>query len=101
MRKLAFLFVLFLTAGMMAQAADVTFKAVAPNAVVMGQQFRLAYTVNAEAKASDLRIPELADFDVLMGPSTSSSMSTQIINGSVSSETAHENDNSSRSLPPS
>lgn len=88
MRKLAFLFVLFLTAGMMAQAADVTFKAVAPNAVVMGQQFRLAYTVNAEAKASDLRIPELADFDVLMGPSTSSSMSTQIINGSVSSETA-------------
>lgn len=54
----------------------------------MGQQFRLAYTVNAEAKASDLRIPELADFDVLMGPSTSSSMSTQIINGSVSSETA-------------
>jgi len=88
MRKLAFLFVLFLTAGMMAQAADVTFKAVAPNAVVMGQQFRLAYTVNAEAKASDLRIPELADFDVLMGPSTSSSMSTQIINGNVSSETA-------------
>lgn len=88
MRKLAFLFVLFLTAGYMAQAADVTFKAVAPNAVVMGQQFRLAYTVNAEAKASDLRIPELADFDVLMGPSVSSSMSTQIIGGSVSTETA-------------
>ena len=88
MRRLAFLFVLFLTAGVMAKAADVTFKAVAPNAVVMGQQFRLAYTVNAEAKASDLRIPELADFDVLMGPSTSSSMSTQIINGNVSSETA-------------
>ncbi len=53
MRRLAFLFVLFLTAGVMAKAADVTFKAVAPNAVVMGQQFRLAYTVNAEAKASD------------------------------------------------
>lgn len=88
MRKLAFLFVLFLTVGYMAQAADVTFKAVAPNAVVMGQQFRLAYTVNAEAKASDLRIPELADFDVLMGPSVSSSMSTQIVGGSVSTETA-------------
>lgn len=88
MRKLAFLFVLFLTVGVMAKAADVVFKAVAPNAVVMGQQFRLAYTVNAEAKASDLRIPELTDFDVLMGPSTSSSMSTQIVNGSVSSETS-------------
>lgn len=89
MRKLAFLFVLFLTVGVMAKAADVVFKAVAPNAVVMGQQFRLAYTVNAEAKASDLRIPELADFDVLMGPSTSSSMSTQIVNGSVSTETSY------------
>ena len=88
MRKVAFLFVLFLTAGAVMKAADVTFKASAPNAVVMGQQFRLSYTVNAEARASDLRIPELADFDVLMGPSTSSSMSTQIINGHVSSETA-------------
>ena len=89
MRKLAFLFVLFLTVGVMSKAADVTFKAVAPNAVVMGQQFRLAYTVNAEAKASDLRVPELPDFDVLMGPSLATSSSTQIINGSVSSEVAY------------
>ena len=89
MRRLAFLFVLFLTAGVMAKAADVTFKAVAPNAVVMGQQFRLAYTVNAEAKASDLRIPELTDFEVLMGPSLATSSSTQIINGNVSSEVAY------------
>lgn len=88
MRRLAFLFVLFLTAGVMMKAADVTFKASAPNAVVMGQQFRLSYTVNAEASARDLRMPELADFEVLMGPSTSSSMSTQIVNGHVSSETA-------------
>ena len=58
MRRLAFLFVLFLTAGVMSKAAgNVTFKAVAPNAVVMGQQFRLAYTVNADAKARDLRVP--------------------------------------------
>lgn len=90
MRRLAFLFVLFLTAGVMSKAAgNVTFKAVAPNAVVMGQQFRLAYTVNAEAKASDLRVPELPDFDVLMGPSLATSSSTQIINGNVSSEVAY------------
>ena len=89
MRRLAFLFVLFLTVGVMSKAADVTFKAVAPNAVVMGQQFRLAYTVNAEAKASDLRVPELPDFDVLMGPSLATSSSTQIINGNVSSEVAY------------
>lgn len=88
MRKIAFLFVLFLTAGIMAKAADVVFKAIAPETVVMEQQFRLAYTVNAEARGSDLRMPELADFDVLMGPSTSSSMSTQIINGNVTTETS-------------
>lgn len=86
MRKLAFLFVLFLTVGVMSKAAEVTFKAVAPNAVVMGQQFRLAYTVNAEAKASDLRIPELADFEVLMGPSVSYNSSTLLNNGNVSTE---------------
>ena len=73
----------------MAKAADVTFKAVAPNAVVMGQQFRLAYTVNAEAKASDLRIPELTDFEVLMGPSLATSSSTQIINGNLRKSLTH------------
>ena len=41
MRRLAFLFVLFLTAGVMAKAADVTFKAVAPNAVVMGATIQI------------------------------------------------------------
>ena len=32
------------------KAADVTFKASAPQAVVMGEQFRLTFTVNAEGK---------------------------------------------------
>ena len=35
MRKLVFLFVLFATFGVVARAADVTFKASAPEAVVM------------------------------------------------------------------
>ena len=48
MRKLVFLFVLFATFGVVARAADVTFKASAPEAVVMGETFRLSYTVNAE-----------------------------------------------------
>ena len=41
MRKLVFLFVLFATFGVVARAADVTFKASAPEAVVMGETFRL------------------------------------------------------------
>ena len=84
MRKLIFLFVLLAAFGAV-KAADVSFKASAPQAVIMGENFRLSYTVNAEAK--DLRIPELPDFDVLIGPSTSTSYSTQVINGSMTSET--------------
>ena len=86
MRKLVFLFVLFATFGVVVRAADVTFKASAPEAVVMGETFRLSYTVNAEGK--DLRVPEMPDFDVLIGPSTSTSMSTQIINGKMTTETS-------------
>lgn len=65
-------------------AADkVTFTMEAPQVVELGEQFRLAFTVNA--KGQNLRLPDLADFEVLMGPSTSQSTSFQIING-VSSQ---------------
>lgn len=74
-----------LMAGVAAKAADVVFKAAAPAAVVMGEQFRLTFTVNAEGK--DLRVQELADFDVLMGPSQSTSYSSSWVNGQSSSET--------------
>ena len=87
MRKLVFLFVLFTTFGVVAGAADVVFKASAPEAVVMGETFRLSYTVNGEGK--DLRVPELADFEVLYGPAVSTSHSTQMINGNVTSETTN------------
>ena len=42
MRKLIFLFILMLTVEVATKAADVTFKASAPQAVVMGEQFRLS-----------------------------------------------------------
>lgn len=85
MRKVIFLFVLILTIGASMQAADVVFKASAPDAVVMGQQFRLTYTVNAEGK--DLRVQEMPDFEVLMGPSQSTSYSSSWVNGQSKSET--------------
>ena len=53
MRKLVFLFVLFATFGVVARAADVTFKASAPEAVVMGETFRLSYTVKPLQRCSD------------------------------------------------
>ena len=60
------------------QAEDVVFTASAPSTVVMGQQFRLTYSFN-RTDVKDFRIPELDGFDILMGPSTSTSVS--IING--------------------
>jgi hypothetical protein len=55
----------------------------APPVVELGEQFRLSFTVNA--RGQNLKLPELGDFDLLMGPSTSQSTSYQIING-VSSQ---------------
>ncbi len=86
MRKLVFLLLLLTTFGVVTRADEITFKASAPEAVIMGETFRLSYTVNAEGK--DLRIPEITDFEVLIGPSTSTSMSTQVLNGKVSTETS-------------
>ncbi|MCE1199634.1 MAG: BatD family protein [Marinilabiliales bacterium] len=61
----------------------VVFTMEAPQVVELGEQFRLAFSVNSQGK--NLRLPDLSDFDVLMGPSTSQSTSFQIING-VSSQ---------------
>lgn len=63
----------------------VTFKASAPQSVVMGEQFRLTFVVNAEGK--ELRVQEMPDFDVLMGPSQSTSYSSSWVNGKNTSET--------------
>ncbi len=84
---------LFLLAGLLlfiqGMRADeaISFTAEAPRNVVMGQQFYLVYTSNSEVK--DLRIPEINDFEILMGPSTSTMSSATIINGKYSSTTTY------------
>ena len=79
-QKIFLLFTLLvMTTGKLLYAQNVTFRATAPEAVVMGEQFRLVFTVNAEG--TDLRAPDLSEFDVLMGPSPSFSRSIQILNG--------------------
>ena len=65
-------------------AYKVSFVASAPDVVVVGDQFRLSYTVTTQ-KVKDFRAPSIKGFDVLMGPSRSEQSSTQIVNGSVSS----------------
>jgi len=61
---------------------QISFTMEAPKVVELGEQFRLAFTVNA--KGQNLKLPELSDFLILMGPSTTQSSSFQIINGTSS-----------------
>lgn len=77
-RKLKLLIV-FMFAGLFAMADNVEFVMEGPEVVAMGEQFRLGFTLND--RGTDLQLPDLSNFDVLMGPSTSQSSSIQIING--------------------
>ncbi|RGM46916.1 MULTISPECIES: BatD family protein [Bacteroides] len=79
MRKIVFLWIVLITVSVHTFAdGKVTFTASAPDAVAVGDQFRLSYTVNTE-KVRDFRVASIKGFDVLMGPSRSYSM--QSING--------------------
>lgn len=74
---------LFVCLGLYADD-KVSFTASAPDAVAVGDQFRLSYTVTTQ-NVRDFRAPSIKGFEVLMGPTRSQQSSTQIINGSVSS----------------
>ena len=83
MKKNLFLVITFLTcvfACHSLHAEEVTFTADAPNAVVMGETFRLSYTVNTH-DVKGFRVGDIVDFDVLSGPNSSTSMRSSSING--------------------
>ena len=81
MRKIVFIWIALLATALNSYADDkVTFTASAPDAVAVGDQFRLSYTVNTQ-NVRDFRAPSVKGFDVLMGPSRS--YSRQNINGNV------------------
>ena len=84
MRKLIIILMALIAYSTQALADKVSFTASAPDAVVVGDQFRLSYTVTTQ-KVKDFQLPSIKGFDVLMGPSRSQQSSTQIINGSVTS----------------
>ncbi len=82
MKQILFLFIAIIFATN-TKADEVKFTASAPKVVEVGEQFRLTYSVNA--KGTSLKVPDFDGFEILMGPSTSQSSSTRIINGQVSS----------------
>ena len=60
----------------------------APSQVAVGEQFRLTYTVNTD-DVSGFRAGNIPDaFEVLMGPSTSTQSSYQMVNGHTSHSTS-------------
>jgi hypothetical protein len=62
-------------------AQDVTFTANAPGVVEVGQQFRLTFSANAQTER--FLPPNLENFAILAGPSTSTSSNVSIINGKM------------------
>ena len=85
MRKLIFLFITLTTIALNAYADEVSFVASGPDVVVAGERFRISYKFNTQ-KVKDFRAPSMKGFEVLMGPSRSTYSNTQIVNGSMQSE---------------
>ena len=77
-RKLKLL-IIFVFVGFLSMADNIEFVMEGPEMIAVGEQFRLGFTLNE--RGTDLQLPDLSNFDVLMGPSTSQSSSIQIING--------------------
>ena len=85
-RRLLLSVMLIMLAGVRAFAEDATLTAQAPQAVVVGERFRITYKVNTR-DAKEFRAPDMKSIEILTGPATSTSSSTSIINGQVTSST--------------
>ena len=70
--------------GIYVIADEVSFTASAPDAVAMGDQFRVSYTITTQ-NVKDFNAPTFKGFEVLYGPSRSQQQSVQIINGKTTS----------------
>ena len=62
-------------------AQETKFTASAPSVVEVGEQFRLSFVLNKQGE--NLQVPTLQGFDLLAGPSLSTSFNTSIINGKM------------------
>jgi len=78
-QKLILLFLIAIPGILFAQ--DVSFTAQAPNKVLLGQQFQLTFTINAEG--SNFMSPEINNFDILNGPMVSTGQNIMNINGKL------------------
>jgi hypothetical protein len=84
-RALLYQILIFFTIALTGQ--DIVLNVEYPSSVVAGQQFNIAWTVNSGG--GEFAAPSFSPFYKLMGPQTSYSSSTQIINGKMTQETSY------------
>jgi hypothetical protein len=85
--KKAFVYVLFILITTALRSQDIEVKTDYPSVVSVGQQFSVTYSVNTGG--GEFTVPSFNGFTKLMGPQTSYSQSTQIINGKISRQTSY------------
>ena len=81
------IFTLLLLGTVVLNGQDISVRADHPSVVRVGQQFTVMWTVNTGG--GELTAPSFEGFYKIMGPQTSFSSSTQIINGKVTRETSY------------
>lgn len=84
MKRIILTLLLFISVIGNVLADDVTFVASAPKSVVLGQRFRLTYTVNT-TDAKEPVIADMPDFDILSGPNISTQQSYSSVYGKTTS----------------
>jgi hypothetical protein len=85
--KRVMLYYLILLLPVALKAQDITLQAEYPSIVEAGKQFSVTWTVNSGG--GEFSEPSFEGFYKLMGPNTSYSSSTQIINGRMTHETSY------------
>jgi hypothetical protein len=84
-KAILYSFFLIMTAALYSQ--NIEFTADYPSAVANGQQFTITFNVNTGG--GEFSAPSFSPFYKLMGPQTSYSSSTEIINGRMSTRTSY------------
>lgn len=85
MKSFILTMVMLLPLSFLARGEEIVFQGQAQSSVLLGEKFQLVYTLNTTG--TELRLPDLEDFQILMGPSTSKSYSMSAINGVMKQET--------------
>jgi hypothetical protein len=85
--RVIILTVILLFLNLYSKAQDISVVADYPEVVRTGQQFSVSWTINSGG--GDFSEPSFENFYKLMGPQTSYSSSTQIINGKITRETTY------------